>query len=199
MRELTRMDTKSVIVIRSLDLVFSTLGLIVGLPLFLILALIGLLDTGSPLFRQQRVGRFQEPFTLVKFRTMRPDTASVASHLADASAITPFGSFLRRTKLDELPQIWNVLKGDMSLVGPRPCLFNQEELIAEREARGLYQARPGITGLAQVNGIDMSTPRLLAETDAKMLAELTLGKYFRYICMTVLGKGTGDRVKHGPA
>ena len=193
------MDTKSVIVIRSLDLVFSTLGLIVGLPLFLILALIGLLDTGSPLFRQQRVGRFQEPFTLVKFRTMRPDTASVASHLADASAITPFGSFLRRTKLDELPQIWNVLKGDMSLVGPRPCLFNQEELIAEREARGLYQARPGITGLAQVNGIDMSTPRLLAETDAKMLAELTLGKYFRYICMTVLGKGTGDRVKHGPA
>jgi O-antigen biosynthesis protein WbqP len=140
---------------------------------------VGWFDTRSPLFRQERVGRHQKPFTLVKFRTMEKDTASVASHLASASAITPFGRFLRRTKLDELPQLWNVLKGDMSLVGPRPCLFNQEELIAEREARGVYQARPGITGLAQVNGIDMSTPRLLAETDAKMLAELTLGSYFR--------------------
>jgi O-antigen biosynthesis protein WbqP len=184
--------------IRSFDLAFAIMGLLIGLPVLLVLFVLGLLDTGSPIFRQTRVGCQKKPFTLVKFRTMEKDTASVASHLASASAITPFGRFLRRTKLDELPQLWNVLKGDMSLVGPRPCLFNQEELIAEREARGVYQARPGITGLAQVNGIDMSTPRLLAETDAKMLAELTLGSYFRYIFMTVLGKGAGDRVKDRP-
>lgn len=182
-------------VIRCFDFVFSLLGLLVGFPVLLLLTVIGLFDTGSPIFTQERVGRNKKPFTLVKFRTMRKDTASVASHLASASAITPFGRFLRRTKLDELPQLWNVLKGEMSLVGPRPCLFNQEELIAERESRGVLNARPGITGLAQVNNIDMSTPRLLAETDARMLAELTLGGYFRYIMMTVLGKGAGDRVK----
>ena len=125
---------------------------------------------------------------------MKKDTASVASHLASASAITPFGRFLRRTKLDELPQLWNVLKGEMSLVGPRPCLFNQEELITEREGRGVLAARPGITGLAQVNDIDMSTPKLLAETDEKMLASLTVRAYFKYIFMTVAGKGAGDRV-----
>ena len=82
-------------------------------------------------------------------------------------AITPLGAFLRRTKLDELPQLWNVLKGEMSLIGPRPGLFNQKELIAERAKRGVLDARPGITGLAQVQGIDMSTPVLLADTDAK--------------------------------
>lgn len=180
---------------RVLDVIFSLLGLIVAAPLMLVLAVLGLFDTGSPIFRQVRVGRRQQPFTLWKFRTMRPDTASVATHLADASAITPFGKFLRRSKLDELPQLWNVLRGDMSLVGPRPCLFSQEALIAERQARGVYEARPGVTGLAQVNGIDMSTPELLAETDRKMLSELTLRAYFGYLLMTALGKGSGDRVK----
>jgi lipopolysaccharide/colanic/teichoic acid biosynthesis glycosyltransferase len=180
--------------IRLLDLIFALLGLVFGFPLLLLLMVIGLFDTGSPVFRQERVGRNKKPFTLVKFRTMRKDTASVASHLASADAITPFGRFLRRTKLDELPQLWNVLKGEMSLVGPRPCLFNQQELIDEREQRGVLAARPGITGLAQVNDIDMSTPRLLAETDQKMLENLTVGAYFRYIFMTIAGKGAGDRV-----
>lgn len=180
--------------IRLLDFAFAVLGLVFGLPVLLVLVVIGLFDTGSPIFLQQRVGRNQKPFTLVKFRTMRKDTASVASHLASASAITSFGHFLRRTKLDELPQLWNVLKGEMSLVGPRPCLFNQEELIEERQSRGVLAARPGITGLAQVNDIDMSTPRLLAETDQKMLENLTIGAYFKYIFMTVAGKGAGDRV-----
>lgn len=181
--------------LRIFDFLFSLFGLILGGPALLVIYVIGLFDTGSPIFRQERVGRDQKPFTLVKFRTMRPDTASVASHLADASAITPLGAFLRRTKLDELPQLWNVLKGEMSLVGPRPCLFNQTELINERATRAVFGSRPGITGLAQVNKIDMSTPKLLAETDARMLQELTVSAYFKYIFMTVGGKGAGDVVK----
>ena len=180
--------------IRLFDFFFSVVGLVFGFPVLLLLVVVGLFDTGSPLFRQQRVGRNKKPFTLVKLRTMKKNTASVASHLASASAVTPFGRFLRRTKLDELPQLWNVLKGEMSLVGPRPCLFNQEELIAERDQRGVLGARPGITGLAQVSDIDMSTPRLLSETDQKMLENLTLTAYFKYILMTVSGRGAGDRV-----
>lgn len=181
--------------LRVFDFLFSLFGLLLGSPVLLMIYVIGLFDTGSPIFRQERVGRDQKPFTLVKFRTMRPDTASVASHLADSSAITPLGSFLRRSKLDELPQLWNVLKGEMSLVGPRPCLFNQVELIRERASCSVFNARPGITGLAQVSNIDMSTPKLLAETDARMLKELTVSAYFKYIFMTVGGKGAGDRVK----
>lgn len=126
---------------------------------------------------------------------MRSNTISVATHLLDGSSITPYGSFLRRTKLDELPQLWNVLKGEMSLIGPRPCLFNQLELIAEREIRGVFKVRPGITGLAQISNVDMSTPKLLAETDARMLQGLTFTSYFGYIFMTVAGHGAGDRIK----
>lgn len=180
---------------RFLDVFFSLVGLIFAFPLLAAITLIGFFDTGSPIFRQERVGRDKKPFILVKFRTMKPDTASVATHLASASAITPFGHFLRRTKLDELPQLWNVLKGEMSLVGPRPCLFNQQELIDEREKRGVYAVRPGITGLAQVNQIDMSTPQLLAETDARMIKGLTIGNYFSYLIKTVAGSGAGDRVR----
>ncbi len=184
------------LMIRCCDVVFSVIGLVVGAPVLLVLTVLGWLDTRSPLFRQQRVGRQQKPFVLVKFRTMRPGTAHVASHLADASAITPLGSFLRRTKLDELPQLWNVLKGEMSLVGPRPCLPSQAELIAAREQLGVYRVRPGITGLAQLSGIDMSTPDFLAQTDAKMMNTMTLGNYLRYLVQTVAGKGEGDAVKH---
>ena len=180
--------------IRFFDLFFSALGLLLGWPALLLIALIGMWDTGSPIFRQQRVGRFQKPFIL-KFRTMRPGTASVATHLVSNSAVTPFGRFLRRTKLDELPQLWNVLKGEMSLVGPRPCLFNQHELIEARVREGVFNARPGITGLAQISEIDMSTPELLARVDARMLQSLNLRAYFRYILLTVSGKGTGDRFR----
>ncbi|MCL5254590.1 MAG: sugar transferase [Gammaproteobacteria bacterium] len=181
--------------IRMFDFVFAFFGLVVSFPILSILTVIGMIDTGSPIFCQERVGRNKKPFVLVKFRTMRPDTKSVASHLADVNAITKFGGFLRKTKLDELPQLWNVLKGEMSLVGPRPCLFNQVELIQERGKSEVFSVRPGITGLAQVNEIDMSTPKLLAETDAKMIQSLTALNYFKYIFMTVAGKGSGDRVK----
>lgn len=180
---------------RILDLCFALFGLVLLSPVMLVILAIAWFDNRSPLFMQKRVGRHKAPFVLVKFRTMRPDTASVATHLADVSAITPFGGFLRRTKLDELPQLWNVLLGDMSLVGPRPCLFNQQELIAHRAALGVFNARPGITGLAQIQGIDMATPELLAKTDAQMIASLTLRDYFRYIFLTVLGRGSGDRVR----
>lgn len=181
--------------IRIFDVIFSSLGLVLGFPVLILLTIIGLFDTGSPIFWQERVGKHKKVFVLIKFRTMKKDTASVASHLASSSSITKFGHFLRRTKLDELPQLWNVLKGEMSLVGPRPGLFNQEELTQAREAKGVFNVRPGITGLAQVNEIDMSTPQLLAETDAKMISTLNIKNYFQYIIMTVTGKGSGDRVK----
>jgi len=181
--------------IRVFDILFSALGLIVLLPLMLLLWLLGWLDTRAPLFRQQRVGRNQQSFVLVKFRTMHPDTVSVASHLADVSSITSLGHFLRRTKLDELPQLWNVLMGHMSLVGPRPNLFNQVELINTRNALGVYDVRPGITGLAQIKDIDMSTPELLAKTDAEMISTMSVANYFKYIFLTFAGKGQGDRVR----
>ena len=183
------------VILRLFDIVFSAAGLMISSPLLLLLFVLGFFDTGTPLFRQIRVGRYQQPFVLIKFRTMAVDTKSVATHLVNSAAVTKMGHFLRRTKLDELPQLWNVLRGDMSLVGPRPCLPSQEELIAERAALGVFNVRPGITGLAQISGIDMSTPCLLANTDARMMKTLTLGVYFRYILQTVTGAGRGDRIQ----
>lgn len=182
------------ITLRILDFSFAFFGLLLGFPILVLLTIVGYFDTGSPIFIQERVGRFKKPFKLVKFRTMTVGTASVASHLASSASITPFGNFLRKTKLDEVPQLWNVLKGEMSLVGPRPNLFNQEELIQERDSRGVYHVLPGVTGLAQVNNIDMSTPKLLAETDERMIATLTIKHYFKYIIMTATGSGKGDAV-----
>ncbi len=181
--------------IRLIDFLTAFFGLLFLWPVLFIVTLIGLFDTGSPIFVQERVGRNKKPFKLVKFRTMSVDTQSVASHLASNASITKLGSFLRKTKIDELPQLINVLKGEMSLVGPRPNLFNQEELIKERDALGVYDVLPGITGLAQVQNIDMSTPELLAKTDKQMIDSLTVKDYFKYILMTATGSGAGDAVK----
>lgn len=181
-------------VVRALDLGLAVTGLLIALPVLVVILLVGMCDTGSPLFRQQRLGKHKKPFTLVKFRTMKRGTKSVASHFASETAITPVGKVLRRTKLDELPQLWNVLKGEMSLVGPRPCLSNQQELIEARESLGVFEYVPGITGLGQVNGIDMSNPELLASTDAEMMQTFSVRRYFHYIFLTVVGKGFGDRV-----
>jgi lipopolysaccharide/colanic/teichoic acid biosynthesis glycosyltransferase len=181
--------------LRFFDIFLSLFGFVLVLPVLLISLLLAFRDTGSPIFRQQRVGRYQQLFTLVKIRTMNVGTQDLASHLVGESSVTNLGKFLRKTKLDELPQLWNVLKGEMSLVGPRPCLPNQQELIHEREARGVFNAKPGITGLAQINSIDMSNPKLLAEVDAEMISNLSIRNYFRFILMTVLGAGSGDRVK----
>ncbi len=180
---------------RLFDILFSFFGLLILSPIILVLLIIGFFDTGSPLFRQVRVGVNKKPFNLLKFRSMHVNTQSVATHLASHASVTKYGAFLRKSKLDELPQLINVFLGNMSLVGPRPNLFNQEELIIERDKRGVYKVVPGITGEAQINKIDMSTPKLLAETDAVMTQNLTLKKYFYYIIVTVLGKGSGDRIK----
>jgi len=182
--------------IRYFDIFLSLLGIVLLSPAFVVVFIVLLFESGSPVFSQKRMGRNKSPFILIKFRTMSLDTVSVATHLLDRSSVTTFGNFLRKTKLDELPQLWNVLRGDMSLVGPRPNLLNQEELIKAREALNVYNVRPGITGLAQVKDIDMSSPQLLAKTDAEMISNMSLANYFKYIFLTVAGKGQGDRVSH---
>lgn len=180
--------------LRIFDIFFSLFGLVFGLPLFLLIYLIILLTSGSPLFIQKRVGRHQVSFKLVKFRTMDVKTASTPTHLADSSNITKVGSILRKTKLDELPQLWNVFKGDMSLVGPRPCLLSQHTLIKERSKLNIFDVRPGITGLAQIRSIDMSNPSKLVAVEFEMIKHYTSQKYFLYILSTIIGHGGGDRV-----
>ena len=180
---------------RFLDIFFSVLGLVFSFPLSVLIFTIIAFDRLQPLYYQKRLGQFQKPFILIKFRTMSNDTASLPTHLVQTHSITTFGGFLRKTKLDELPQLWNVIKGEMSLVGPRPCLPSQDDLIKEREKLDVFSVRPGITGLAQIRGIDMSRPELLAKIDAEMLVDFSTIKYFKYIFLTLLGKGSGDRIR----
>lgn len=181
--------------IRLIDFLAAFFGLFLFWPVLLVVTIIGIFDTGSPIFIQTRVGKNKKAFKLVKFRTMPVETKSVASHLVNNASITELGNFLRKTKIDELPQLINVIKGEMSLVGPRPNLFNQEELIKERDALGVYHVLPGITGSAQVQNIDMSTPALLAKTDKQMIDTFNIKNYFKYILMTVTGSGSGDAIK----
>ena len=172
--------------IRIFDIFFSLLGLFFLSPILVIIFVIGWFDNGSPLFTQERIGQYQRSFILFKLRSMPINTLSVATHLARDTNISQFGSFLRKTKLDEIPQLYNVLIGDMSLVGPRPCLLNQKRLIGERKKRGIFKVKPGITGLAQVSGITMKNPKLLAITDLKMIRQSSLSYYFYYIFKTVI-------------
>ena len=171
--------------IRIFDFLFSLVGLIFLSPLLILIFFIGLFDNGSPLFIQSRVGYNLKSFSLIKFRTMPMGVRSAATHLVKNIQLSYYGYFLRRTKIDEIPQLLNVLKGDMSLVGPRPCLFNQRKLISERKKKGVFKVRPGITGLAQISGINMKTPTLLAKTDQKMIKNMSLYKYFYYILKTI--------------
>ena len=115
---------------------------------------------------------------------MKKGTRHKGTHLIDHSMISSYGNFLRKSKLDEIPQLFNVILGDMSFVGPRPCLINQKKLISERKKRGVFKVKPGITGLAQISGITMKTPTLLAKTDSKMIRKLNLYNYFYYIFKT---------------
>ncbi len=180
---------------RLIDFIFSLIGLILLAPLFIILTIIIYFDNKSPFFIQERVGFNKKPFLLIKFRTMAVNTQSRASHLVSQASITRLGRILRKLKLDELPQLYNVLVGEMSLVGPRPNLFNQRELINLRDRYEVYKVKPGITGLAQISNVDMSTPLELAKLDSEMISSLNLKNYVYYIYCTLLGKGRGDAVK----
>ena len=117
---------------------------------------------------------------------MKIGTVSTSTHLVNTSNINIYGYFLRKFKIDEIPQLWNVLVGEMSIVGPRPCLINQKKLISERKKRGVFKVKPGITGLAQILGITMKTPTLLANTDLKMIKQMSLTYYLYYILKTIL-------------
>ena len=181
--------------LRILDLTLACLAIIIFLPIIIFVYFLLYLENKSPFFYQERVGRYNSKFILIKFRTMRIGTKSCATHLVDSSEITKLGNILRKTKIDEIPQLLNVIKGEMSLVGPRPCLPSQKKLINLRNEYNLYKFLPGITGLAQIKSIDMSDPRLLSETDYRMMRKLTIVKYFYYLIMTLFGKGFGDRVK----
>ena len=171
--------------IRCFDFFFSMIGLIFLFPLLTFIFFIGLIDNGSPIFIQRRVGQNLQSFLLIKFRTMPVGVRSVGTHLIKNIKLSSFGSFLRKTKIDETLQLINVLIGDMSLVGPRPCLYNQRKLINERKKRGVFKVRPGITGLAQINGIDMKTPTLLSKADQKMIKNMSIYNYFYYILKTI--------------
>ncbi|MGE7368955.1 sugar transferase [Neorhizobium sp. NPDC001467] len=181
---------------RALDIVLALLLALPALVLCLVcIVAIRLEGSGPAVFRQVRVGRNERAFVLYKLRTMSRDTGDRASHEVAASQITRSGKFLRRTKLDELPQIFNVLRGDMSFVGPRPCLPSQTELVAERRRQGAFDVRPGITGPAQLQGLDMSRPVELAAVDGRYALRPQLGQDLRHIIDTALGRGRGDAVK----
>ena len=181
--------------IRIFDIFLASLAIFILFPLIIFIYLLIYIENKSPIFQQVRIGKNTSKFILIKFRTMTIGTESCATHLVDNTKITKLGKILRKTKLDELPQLWNVLKGDMSLVGPRPCLPTQFELIDIRRKYNIYKYLPGITGLAQIKGIDMSDPNLLSKTDHEMMQNLNLYKYFHYLFLTFIGSGYGDRVK----
>jgi O-antigen biosynthesis protein WbqP len=178
---------------RAFDICLAVPGLIVSsVPLLILIIVIRLDSPGPGVFRQVRVGRNGTPFTCYKLRTMTEGTADRPSHEMGTSAITRLGHFLRRTKLDELPQLWNIVLGQMSFVGPRPCLPSQIELVELRRANGVLSLRPGITGVAQVQGIDMSDPARLAALDAEYISHVSLRTDLDLVWKTVSGAGRGD-------
>jgi lipopolysaccharide/colanic/teichoic acid biosynthesis glycosyltransferase len=152
-------------------------------------------DRANPFFVQTRLGRDGSLFRLVKLRTMRVGTGDRPSHEAGRQHITRIGGLMRRTKLDELPQLWNVLRGEMSFVGPRPGLPSQVELANYRRCYGVDRLLPGITGVAQVAGVDMSTPARLAEKDAAYIGPWSLRRDLALLVQTGLGRGRGDAAR----
>jgi len=182
---------------RAFDLLLALMLVIPALLLCVAAAFIIWLESrANPLLIQSRVGVHCRPFMLFKLRTMRPNTPDAASHDISPVQILVCGRYLRACKLDELPQILNVINGTMSFVGPRPCLASQTDLIAERQRRGVMEVLPGITGTSQIAGIDMSDPVRLAISDAKYVKRRSIGLYLYCLIATFVGKGSGDAVKN---
>jgi lipopolysaccharide/colanic/teichoic acid biosynthesis glycosyltransferase len=173
-----------------------TAALVILIPFIWLLAglwlIVRLQSRGPGIFAQKRVGQNGQVFTCYKFRTMSEGSPNVGTHEAPTSLVTPFGKVLRRTKLDELPQAYNILLNQMSLVGPRPCLPNQNVVIAERLKLGVLEVKPGITGLAQIKRVDMSQPELLAHWDARYVKLRSLRLDLSILVRTLLGRGNGD-------
>ena len=171
--------------IRFFDCTLSLIALVVlAFPLLLLTALL-LFESSRPLIFQERYGQNKEVFRIIKLRTMRVGTGSFPTHLVPDNAITPLGRILRSLKIDEIPQLANVLLGQMSIVGPRPNLPSQQSVIEERDRLGVYRWRPGITGRAQIAGVDMSQPRKLADIDLHMMKDITLRSYLTIVIQSL--------------
>ena len=169
-----------------------------AVPLVLVAVLVRITSTGPTFYWSDRVGRGNRLFQMPKFRTMRIGTPAVATHLLESpdSFLTPIGSFLRRSSLDEIPQLWSILKGDMSFVGPRPALFNQDDLVALRTTAGVHELVPGLTGWAQVNGRDELPIPQKVQLDAEYLHRRSFVFDLKILWMTVLKVLARDGVSH---
>ena len=186
---------------RFIDIVLSLLGLIILFPVLLILSVAIKLDSKGPvLFKQKRVGKGKTHFNMLKFRTMRIDTPrDMPTHLLDNPDqwITRVGKFLRKTSLDELPQIWNIFIGKMSIIGPRPALWNQEDLIAERDKYGANDMKPGLTGWAQINGRDELPIDVKADFDGQYVKNLSFAMDIKCFFLTIASVLKSDGVVEG--
>ena len=178
---------------RIFDVAAATLLIVcVSWLLPLIWLLLRISSGHQPIFVQRRVGGEQRLFDCYKFRTMLMGTPDAGTHEVSSDSVTPIGKFLRKTKIDELPQLVNVLRGDMSLVGPRPCLPSQHAVIEARILNDVFSVRPGITGLAQIRGIDMSTVKKLAAVDAEYIETQSFFNDIKILVLTFFGNGLGD-------
>ena len=172
--------------------------LILAIPILIVAAIVCLTSKGSVLFWSDRIGRYNKLFKMPKFRTMQLDTPAVATHLLPdpKQFLTPIGSFLRKSSIDELPQLWSIIKGDMSFVGPRPALYNQDDLIALRTQYGVDKLLPGLTGWAQVNGRDELPIPDKVILDVEYLQNQSIGFDLKILTLTLLKVLHGDGVKH---
>ena len=185
---------------RLFDFVMSLIGIIVLSPIILIVALaVKLTSPGPMLFKQRRIGKNNDEFQIYKFRTMRIDTPNVPTHLLENPEqwITPVGKFLRKTSLDELPQLFNILKGEMSIVGPRPALYNQIDLKEMRTEAGVHKLVPGLTGWAQINGRDEIPLSLKVKLDKEYLEKKNFLFDIKIIFMTVLSVLKSEGIQEG--